>query len=193
MSRRMDRIIRILKSDSGNADELFFLLEPESVYEFVNKRNYEFRASFRMKKTTVETYEEFKDEVARYYEYHFTFGKPHISSFSKGQLFNMAENILSRYYGNGYVAFERTKKGIDGGLYGIFDKISEHFISDHRQKYIDHIESIFRKYDMTLIEDFFKRYFQRYGRYMDNQNIAYYLTNLREFISNHIRMVEQIK
>lgn len=105
--------------------------------------------------TIPETYKDFKKEVSDYFIYHFTFGKPSIFADDRDYAFNMAESVLSRHYSSSYVAFERAREGIDGGLYGVFDKIADHFIQEHKTNYINHITNRFRQYDEDYIHEFF--------------------------------------
>ena len=72
---------------------------------------------------------------------------------------------------------------------GIYDKLCEHFIKEHRGNYITYISNIFKKYEKDFILSFFEKYYQKYGQYLEHRDTGHYLWNLDSFIRNHFEMV----
>jgi len=185
----ISEITRILTKNRVTPDELFYLLKPESITEFVYEKNYSLRSSYKISENKISDFDVFKTEVAKYYLYHLSFGKSTLDNPGEADFyFNLAEKALSNSYRNAHVAFDTHKQGRNQGLREIYDKICDHFIREHKKKYVNHISNIFLQYDNNLIEKFFEQYFQLYGNYLD-KHYGYYLSNIRGFVSHHIDMV----
>ena len=112
---RMSRISDVIKKEKATPDEVFFLLEPESMDEFAYRENYRLRSSYKISRNNIDNFDEFKKEVAKYFYYHMTFGKKSLGNSDLETVATLAENVLGSYYNNLYIAFDRQKAGIDGG------------------------------------------------------------------------------
>jgi hypothetical protein len=156
------------------------------------------RESYNRGKATVESFDEMMDEAVQYYNYHFSkvvcAGVTPPPDMTRGNVWHLLEQ---HYKGGIQAAARAAMRGLNGALPSIYDCIFEYFLKDQEEHYFNHvIMECVDVMDLDDIKELMQQYIQRYGRYLDGENMprAEYLVPMyRDVIRNHAAIVENIR
>ncbi len=126
--------------ESVDLNQILRLLDSENIAQVVSIKHDQARESYRLQRTTVNSYEEFHEEIIAYHQHHHQciYGAPMPPEMASGVVRQIIDRQFSRQ--GGYEsAFVEAKTGIMGGLRNILDRICDVLKHDHEEKYITHI------------------------------------------------------
>lgn len=171
------------------------------------------REQYKVKKVRVDSYEEFVEEVVKYYQYHtctmYNAPSPVPASIVRGNALAMfaftpdpriasAAEMLGGKEEGYKVAADNSIRGRHGGLIGAIDALSQAFAQKAIRKHIDAVflEAINpRNYDLRV--SFMVEYLRIYGAVLlqGQECLSPYLlaANWQAVIENHVKLVNEYR
>ena len=145
------------------------MISEETVAERVDIPNDEARQRYPLERNTIDTHEEFHEEIAVYYAYHMAevIGQADLPpEFASGLARDAIDGEFRRQ--GGYEgAYRNARTGRHGGLAASLDAIAKTFKQDQREKFIEHI--FFSFVDPMNYEDqieLMAQYLERFGAFL---------------------------
>jgi hypothetical protein len=182
----------------ANIQTAMTMLDPDRCAQVYQLPNIMARESFRLQQDRVANFDELTDLLVRYYIHHFKAvisqqGAP-TAEYARGMVWDI---LYHHYQGGVEAAFRAANRGINGGLAGVLDAIRDYFLKDQEDKYFSHtIMQCVDVMDLQDIKTLMEQYIQRYGRYLDGQNLAgaeFLVPKYREVIKAHSQIVRNIR
>jgi hypothetical protein len=131
----------------GSLESLLAATDELAIATNVGTPHDEARMQYPLHKNTVESFEEFTDQIADYYNYHVSQCVVHGGHLSRTEAAGRAKRILEQEYrrqgGNIITAFNDAHDGTNGGLRIILDKIAEQLKAESVEL---HIRDAFDRY-----------------------------------------------
>jgi len=194
--------------------EILNLLHVDVIAQRIESVHRMIRENYKVTKFFVENYEEFKQEISKYYEHHYTqwldvdpamppelaHSRAHdILENSPNQNLPKIRDILGSTNESGYiVAYKNAKSGRYGGLVGVIDAIAEGIKNDAISKYVsavflDCVDPL--NFDKRI--EFMQAYLDIYGAILlpgEELLSVYELANdLEAVIQNHVKLVNEFR
>jgi len=127
----------------GTINSLLSALDERVIAQRVATKHDEARMQFHLPSNTVTDFEEFKNIIARYYNYHFTRCVTNGGALTLGDAYGESEELLEREYrrrsGDIVSAFNDAHDGTNGGLRAILDIICEAIKTKSVELYIKNV------------------------------------------------------
>ena len=173
--------------------------------DFINSRivsvHEMIRESFTVRNYIIDDYEEFKEEVQRYYHHHLTnwmkvdlcveiFGVPgHSSSASMSK--------VSDLMGGHSKGFKDSLRGTNGGMLGVINQIADSFKKNAVRDYVNSVlKNCINPADYYKKVEFMEQYLKLYGVLLPGEEhmTAYELaSNIEEVINHHVALVNAFR
>jgi len=194
--------------------EILDLLHVDVIAERIESVHKMIRESYTVSKYIVENYEEFKQEITAYYQYHFAMwmhGTPTMPyRLAHQRVNNLLDNspspnlakvrdILGISGETGYiVAYKNAKTGRYGGLLGVIDAIADGMKNDAVTKYVsavflDCVDPL--NFEKRI--QFMQEYLNLYGGVLlpgEDLLSVYELANsLEAVIQNHVKLINEFR
>lgn len=182
----------------ANIQTAMAMLDPDRCAQVYQLPNIMAREAFRLQQDRVANFDEMMDLLVRYYIHHFRAVIAQQAAPTVDYARGVVWEILDRHYQGGIeAAYRAATRGINGGLAGLLDAIRDYFLKDLEDKYFSHvIMQCVDVMDMQDIKTLMEQYIQRYGRYLDGQNIAsaeFLVPKYRDVIKAHSQIVRNIR
>ena len=150
-------------------DDILDMISAESIAHRVDIPHDEARGRYRLERNTVDTHNQFHEEITVYLAYHMeeTVGPGDMPPFMAS---GWAREIIDREFrrqGGYEVAYRNARTGRHGGLAASLDAIVKHYKEDQREKFIEHIFYTF--VDPMNYEDqieLMQQYLERFGAFL---------------------------
>ncbi|MEI8348731.1 MAG: hypothetical protein WCI77_01120 [Candidatus Omnitrophota bacterium] len=194
--------------------EVIALLHVDVIAEQIESVHKIIRESYKVKKYVVEDYEEFKNEISRYYQYHFSMWIDADSIMPPDLAHTRARNILKNQPNtnlpeirdvlgssgeNGYtISYKNAKTGRYGGLIGVIDALAEGIKNDAISKYVSAVFlDCVNPMDFDKKIYFIQEYLKTYGQILlpgEEFLSIYELANdLEAIIQNHVKIINEFR
>jgi hypothetical protein len=176
------------------------LLDDAVIAEIVDIPNDEARQCYPMERITVDSYQQYHEEITIYYIHHMqaVIGPPGLPpDMASGHARNLIERAFHRQ--GGYEsAYRFARSGRNGGLGASLDAISQHFKEDQRERYIDHIFHTFiDHYNYEDHVELMRQYVERFGGFMPPEEVRRtpedLARNYEELIKTHVQVINNIR
>jgi hypothetical protein len=181
----------------ANVDVAMRMLDPEECSSRYILPNIMARERYHLAKDRVETFDEMMDIAVGYYNHHHSLvvckGVTHSPEMARGFVWK----ILEQSFRGGLEAACKAARGLGLGLPSVLDCIRDHFMKEQEEHYFNHV--IMECVDVMDLEDIkalMQQYLQRYGRYLDGENMPraeYLVPKYREVLKQHARIVENVR
>lgn len=176
------------------------LLDERTIAQEVGIRNDFARERYQLRRVTVGTIDEFKEEIESYYRWHYaqTIGDTEMPGFMASGL---AWEIVDQAYatsGGVKTAFRNAKTGTHGGLSAVLTGIGQHLKKEQEEKYI---EWILREHvnplDFDEITELMRQYLGRFGNFFppgtEPSSPAELAMNWKELIKIHASVISTMR
>jgi len=124
----------------GSLGSLLSALDEMAVAENVGIPHDEARMNYALRRNTVESFDEFTDNIADYYNYHVSRCVVHGGHLSRTEAAGRAKEILENEYrrqgGNTITAYNDAHDGTNGGLRIVLDRIAEQLKTESVERYV---------------------------------------------------------
>lgn len=121
-------------------DTLLASLDERHVAQRIGLRHDEARMRYQLQKNTVDTFDEFSDVIADYYNRHFTSCVSNGGSLPRSEAAGRAKEILDTEYrrhdGDIVTAFNDAHDGTNGGLRVVLDRLAEAIKAEGVKRYV---------------------------------------------------------
>lgn len=180
--------------------EILELVDDEAIAEQVDIPNDEARQQYALERNTVDSYQEFHEEITRYYSHHMreVIGPPEMPPYMAS---GSARDVIDREFRrqDGYErAYRNARTGRFGGRAGSLDAICRALKEERQEKYIEHIFNT--DVDPLNYEDhveLMRQYVQRFGNFrppQDQRRTPEDLArNYKDLIETHVQVVNNIR
>lgn len=194
--------------------EVIAMLHVDVIAEQIESVHKVIRESYKVKKYVVADYEEFKQEVAKYYQYHFStwieadqIMPSDIAHTRANRILNNKPNtnlpeirdVLGSSGENGYtISYKNAKTGRYGGMISVIDAIAEGIKNEAISRYVS---AVFldcvnpMDFDKKII--FVQEYIKSFGEILlPNEEFLsiYELANdLEAIIQNHVKQINEFR
>jgi len=154
----------------ANLNAIIQLLDEENIARVVSIRHDLAREQYSMKKAVVQSFDEFKAEVTRFYQYQYCItitGSTNVvvpEWMASGFAIDILERAFSKD-GGLEGAYRIAQKGVQGGMRAILDAIYKILKAQQEEQYIDYVlRSHVDPLDWNDKVDLMTQYLQRFGR-----------------------------
>ena len=124
----------------GSIESLLAALDELAIARNVGLPHDEARMNYSPGRNTVESYDEFTDVIADYYNYHFSRCVAHGGYLSRTEAAGKAKEMLEQQYGRQggdiITAYNDAHDGTNGGLRVILDKMAEQLKEKSVERYV---------------------------------------------------------
>ena len=176
-------------------DKIMDELDPNKVNEKVELKHREARRKYELKKSKVDEYDEFMDEVTKYVQHHHKeiFDSELPEHIASGRARRLIEAIYEKKGGLAGARDEARK----GNMAKVLDGLASALESDERAHYVQHVMNQVDPQDFDGHVQLVKQYTSKYGEMLPKDFKAKTpeeLANQYEgLIKHHIDVVEQAK
>jgi len=180
--------------------QILDMMDDEAIAEAVDIPNDEARQSYPLERNTVDSYQEFHEEITMYYQHHIlhAIGNPVMPVFLASGLARDIVDIAFQRQGGLEAAYRNARTGRFGGLAGSFDAICQTLKQEHEEKYMEHIFNTF--IDPLNYEDhveLMRQYLERFGNFLPDEESRRtpedLARNAKELIKTHVKVVNNIR
>jgi hypothetical protein len=157
----------------GSLDNLLDAMDETAIAKNVGIPHDEARMHYSLEKNTVDSFEEFTDVIANYYNYHVSKAVVRGGQLSSTEAAGRAKEIIEQDYrregGDIITAYNNAHDGTNGGLRIILDKIAEQLKAESVERYVR--DAFDRLVDPTSWEQKLKiirQFLDRYGNMLSS-------------------------
>lgn len=194
--------------------EILNLLHVDVIAERIESVHKMIRENYKVKRYFIENYEEFKEEITKYYQHHYTQWldvdptmPPELAHSRAHDILENSPNpnlpkirdILGSTNETGYsVAYKNAKSGRYGGLVGVIDAIAEGIKNEAISKYVsavflDCIDPL--NFDKRI--EFMQAYLDMFGAVLlpDEELLSVYelASDLEAVVQNHVKLINDFR
>jgi len=162
----------------ANIDQLFEMLDEEAIAQAVSIKHDTVREQYPLESNTVESFNDFKEEITLYYQWHFahTMGNGNEDALMPPEMaYGYARQIIENYFQRRgeliplEAAFRVAKTGTNGGLRFILSLLADSLKQSQEARYIDWcIDNAVAPTDYDGQAELMRSYLERYRDYIPN-------------------------
>jgi hypothetical protein len=155
----------------GSLQQLISAINEVALAQNVGNYHDEVRGGYSLGKNTVESFEEFTEVIADYYNFHFTRCVSHGGSLSRTEAAGRAKKLLTQQYrrqgGDIISAYNDAHDGTNGGLRIILDIIADLLKAESVELYImDQFERYVTPNSWEMKVDIISQLIEQLGPYL---------------------------
>ncbi len=184
----------------GSLEGLLAEMDELAIARAVGVHHDEARMQYSLSKNTVDSFQEFTDVIADYYNYHVSKCVVHGGFLSRSESAGRAKEMLEQEYrrqrGNLTTAYNDAHDGTNGGLRVVLDRIAEQLKAESVER---HIRDAFDRFvDPTAWEQkvgIIKQFIARFGHMLSSSIRAdqpeRYAQNYEELIREYVEVLKR--
>jgi len=127
----------------GSIESLLGAMDELTIARKVGIAHDEARMRYRLDRNTVESFDEFSDIIANYYNHHVSQCVVRGGTLSRMEAAGRAKEILKQEYarrgGDLMTAYNDVHDGTNGGLRGVLDRIAEQLKAESVERYVRYV------------------------------------------------------
>ena len=184
----------------GSLDGLIAAMDELAIVKNVASAHDEARMQYSPRRNTVQSFDDFSDVIADYYNHHVSKCVVHGGYLSRTEAAGRAKEMLEREYGrqggNIMTAFNDAHHGTNGGLRVVLDKMAEQLKAESVERYIR--EAFDRYVDPSSWDqkvDIIRQFILRFGHMLSSSIRAdqpeRYAQNYEELIRSYVTALQR--
>jgi hypothetical protein len=179
----------------GSIESLLAAMDELTIARNVGIPHDEARMNYSPGRNTVESFDDFADVIADYYNYHFSRCVVHGGYLSRAQASGLAKKILEQEYrrrgGDIVSAYNDAHDGTNGGLRAILDRIAEQLKAESvelytRDAFDRHVAPSSWEQRVDIIRQFIARFGHHFSSSIQADQPERYAKNFEELIREYV-------
>lgn len=185
----------------NSLNNLIAAIDEQAITRKIGIPHDEARMQYSLKRNTVDSFQEFTDIIANYYNYHFSQCVVHGGSLSRTEAGGRAKEILEQEYrrtgGDLNTAYNDAHDGTNGGLRVILDKIAEYLKIESVERYIReafdrYVEPTSWDQKVEIMQQFIAKYGDQFSSSIRANQPERYAQNYQDLIRAYVESLKRI-